>query len=138
MTLAHVNLVYLGSSGLEIAPPSDDLRGLVVVGPDGLRVGEVDDVVVDADARRARMMSVASGGILGFATHRALIPVEIVTKVDDRVHLDRSYADVPVCAASAEVAQAGDVHLLPSTEAEAAYDAFGVVPFWEVDATAGG
>lgn len=137
MALAHVDLVYLGSSGLEIAPASDDLRGLVVVGPDGLRIGEVDDVVVDLPARRARLISVASGGILGFASRRALIPVEVVTKVDDRVHVDCSYADVHDRAGGSHERSSMDFDRVAAAVAEATYDAHGIVPFWKVGGSAG-
>lgn len=137
MTLAHVDLVYLGSSGLEIAPPSDDLRGLVVVGPDGLRIGEVDDVVVDLPSRRARLLSVASGGILGFASRRAIVPVEVVTKVDDRVHLDCSYADVQDRAGGSLSRPSTDTDRLAPAEAEETYAAHGIVPFWKVGGSAG-
>lgn len=94
MSITNANLVYLGSSGLEVSPPSDDLRGMAVVDLNGLRVGEVDDIVVDVHDRRARLISVVSGGILGFAAHQELIAVETITKVDDRVHVDRPSADV--------------------------------------------
>ena len=132
MTIANVDLVYLGSSGLEVAPPSDDLSGLAMVGPDGLRIGEVDDVVLDLADRRARLISVASGGILGFARRRALVPVEVVTKVDDRVHVVLSYDDVFAGPGGPSERSTTDADRVTAAEAEATYDAYGVVPFWKV------
>jgi hypothetical protein len=69
----------------------DDPRGVVVVDPDGLRLGEVEAVVT---GRHAAHLTVVSGGIFGLARSTVLIPVEAVTKVDDRLHVDRTYAEV--------------------------------------------
>ncbi len=70
---------------------AEDPRGMVVVDPDGLRLGEVESVVTE---RHDAHLAVISGGIFGLARSKVLIPVRAVTKVDDRVHVDRTYADV--------------------------------------------
>lgn len=70
---------------------TDDPRGMVVVDPDGLRLGVVEAVIT---GRHATHLAVVSGGIFGLARSKVLIPVEAVTKVDDRLHVDRSHADV--------------------------------------------
>lgn len=106
MTDTCVEMMYLGRSRLSLAHPADDVRGMGVVDPTGLRLGEVEDVVIDALHRRARLLSVVSGGVLGLAPHETLLPVEIIVKVDDRVHIDRSHAEV-------------HLHLEPEPEPEA-------------------
>jgi sporulation protein YlmC with PRC-barrel domain len=121
MTISHAELVYLRRSGFEIAPATDDLTGMVVVDPSGLRIGEVGDMVIDVEARRARLILAVSGGILGFATSEILVPVETVTKVDDRVHVDRSYNDM----------QAGSVLAGTERPFAEAYEAYGIVPSWD-------
>ena len=86
-------LVYLSGSGLDLAVAADDVRGMVVVDPEGHRLGEVGDLVIDVRDRRARILSVVSGGILGLAAFERLIPVETIAKVDERIRVDRTYAE---------------------------------------------
>jgi sporulation protein YlmC with PRC-barrel domain len=66
---------------------ADDVRGMVVVDANRHRLGEVEDLVVD-DEGRVRLLSVVSGGVLGLDTRTRAIPIEAVTRVDDRVHVD--------------------------------------------------
>ena len=133
MTTTHATLTYLATSGLEISPPADDVTGLVVVDPQGLRVGEVEDVVIDTADRRVRLISVVSGGILGFAADRTLLPIETVTKVDDRVHVDRSYAEIQDHRAHGAATGTTQEHAPDPVEptVEQAYAAYGVMPFWQ-------
>jgi len=80
VTVTSTDLVHLGRSDLGVSPPSDDLRGMVVVDPSGLRIGEVDDVLIEVRDRSARLISVVSGGVFGVAVRRTLIPVETITR----------------------------------------------------------
>ena len=63
------------------------MSGMVVVDANRHRLGEVEDLVVD-DEGRVRLLSVVSGGVLGLDTRTRAIPIEAVTRVDDRVHVD--------------------------------------------------
>ena len=117
MTETRVEMVYLGRSGLSLARAADDVRGRGVVDPTGLRLGEVEDVVIDAVHRRARLLSVVSGGVLGLAPHEALLPVETIVKVDDRVHVDLTRAEVHAGASA-------------PTSFWHVYDGYGVPRFW--------
>lgn len=132
---------YLGRCDLDLAHSSDDVRGMIVVDPNGHRLGEVEDLVIDADERRTRLLSVVSGGIAGLRTCTRLIPIETIARVDDRVHLDRDHADVhaqPVESpgdrpASDDRRQPGRADL---ASCAAAYDRYGVPAFWEADSSA--
>lgn len=125
-----MELVYLGRSGLEIATPDGDVRGCAVVDPGGLRLGEVDDVVVEVATRRTRLLAVVSGGVLGLETRRSLVPVEAVTRTDDRVRLDRPPADGTLPAGGPAWPDLADPQAVVD-----AYRAHGVIPWWEAAAT---
>ena len=48
----QVGLVSLDDSGLVLAHPADDLRGLRVLDPCHHRVGEVDGLIIDEEERQ--------------------------------------------------------------------------------------
>jgi len=133
MTATDTTLTYVGSSGLEISPPDDDITGLAVVDPQGLRIGEVEDVVIDARDHRVRLICIVSGGILGFAADRTLLPVETVTKVDDRVHVDRSHGEIQARRVEGMESEAASERTEAPAEPtfEQVYAAYGILPFWE-------
>lgn len=56
---------------------------MVVLDANGHRVGEVHDILLDEEQRRARLLVVASGGVLGLGVHHHLVPVEAVARVSD-------------------------------------------------------
>ena len=89
----------------------------------GHRVGEVDDLVVDQDERRARLLVVASGGVLGLGAHRHLVPVEAVARVSDHVRLHHDEGSVPPDEDSDAVLARGDYASI--------YERYGCTPFWE-------
>jgi sporulation protein YlmC with PRC-barrel domain len=84
---AHT-LVRLTDVGLELADPTDDVRGHKVVDRNGDEVGKVDGLIVDEQERRVRFLEVGSGGFLGLGQRKVMVPVEAVTRVDeDAVHI---------------------------------------------------
>ncbi|KQW50931.1 hypothetical protein ASC77_25060 [Nocardioides sp. Root1257] len=142
MIAPTVELAYLASTDLQsqLLPSTPDLRGMVVVDPHGLRLGEVADLVIDVAERRPRLISVLSGGLLGLTVGETLVPVEAIEQVDGRVRI----------AWSSALAHAHLLHHLthrapgrPSgpepgshdwlTRVTTAYEAFGIRPFWESD-----
>ena len=90
----ELGLVTLKDSDLMLAHAEDDVRGLSVVDAEGAPVGEVDDLVVDEEERRARFLVVTAGGFLGLGKAKRLVPVDTVTDVDDVVHVERSSGEV--------------------------------------------
>jgi len=51
----------------------------------------VDDLLVDDGEHKVRFLRVAAGGFLGLGEAKFLIPVDAITKVDDKaVHVDQT------------------------------------------------
>jgi sporulation protein YlmC with PRC-barrel domain len=121
--IGHIGMIALGRSGLELAYPDDDVRGLGVLDPHGHRVGEVDEIVVDEDERRARLLVVKSGGILGLGEERRLVPVEAVTAVDEVVRVESTDDHVRSSGAY-------DPALSDRPDYSEVYGYYGFTPFW--------
>ena len=119
-------MLSLEGSELRLAQPIDDLRGLTVVDLHLHRVGDVDGLILDEEHRRARFLVVGSGGILGLARTHRLVPVDAVTRVNDRVQIGASHEQV---YRSPEY----DPEATPSAVHGAVYDHYGYLPFWSPD-----
>ena len=63
------------------APGPGGILGRRVTDRDGNTLGTVEDLLVDAEARRFRLISVAHGGVAGFGATPSFIPVEAVDGV---------------------------------------------------------
>lgn len=131
-TSDRVEMVTLRDSELVLASPDDDVRGMSVVDANGHRLGEVDDLVVDAQHRRARLLVVTSGGILGLGARQQLVPVEAVTRVDDRVHVDLALGSAHRDAGRSETdrPEDDDPSLADAPTYAAVYGYYGFTPFW--------
>ena len=125
MTAGQIGMVALGDSDLVLANEDDDVRGRRVLDPNGHRVGEVDEVVVDEEERRVRLLIVTSGGILGLGVDKRLVPVEAVARVREDVHLHQTHDDV---RAGAEY----DPALTDPPDYAGVYAHYDYVPFWHV------
>jgi sporulation protein YlmC with PRC-barrel domain len=117
-------LVSLEQGAIDLATDADDVRGLVVLDSSGHRVGEVDDILVDEEHRRARMLVVASGGVLGLGAHRRLVPVEAVARVSDHVRLHHVEASVLH-------GEDQDGASLEPRDSAAVYRSYGCTPYWD-------
>lgn len=125
MTTPQFQMMALSEGRVTLAHEADDVRGLVVLDGSSHRLGEVDDLVVDDEQRRARLLVVASGGVLGLGAHRHLVPVEAVARVAaDHVRLNRSDIDV-LAGAEHEASRVDPGDYVP------AYEHYGCTPFWE-------
>jgi len=129
--------VPLTQSDLALADPQDDVRGLTVLDPDGHRVGEVHDLVVDEGHRRARFLVVTSGGVLGLGRARRFVPVDLVTRVDqEHVYVARDHRDVhddPTSGGGADDAAEYDPQLIAAELYADVYAYYGFTPFWGMD-----
>jgi sporulation protein YlmC with PRC-barrel domain len=122
MATLPIHLLSLEEGEVALADDEDDVRGFVVLDANGHRVGEVNDVMVDDDQWRARLLVVASGGVLGLGAHRHLMPVDAVARVTDRVRLQHS----------ADMVQQYDADALSDpADYAAVYSHYGYTPFWD-------
>ncbi len=121
--MTSIRLVPLDESVSGLAYPGEDLRGMTVVDRHMHRVGEVDGLIVDEQEHRARLLVVASGGILGLARTQRLLPVDAVTRVDDLVHIEPSHEQVHQCAEYRSSPT-------PSSNLDDIYHHYGYSPFW--------
>jgi sporulation protein YlmC with PRC-barrel domain len=134
-TSDRVEMAPLRRSGIALATPDDDVRGMSVVSAHGHRVGEVEDLVVDEQHRRARLLVVTSGGLLGLGVTQRLVPVEAVIKVDERVHVDlamvTAHGDDPCHQGGPPDDHDPTLALAPLYDR--VYRCHGVTPFWGED-----
>jgi sporulation protein YlmC with PRC-barrel domain len=120
---AQPTLVRL--SDTDLAPePNEDVRSLPVVDGNGNEVGAVDDLLIDEQEKKVRLLQVGSGGFLGVGGKTRLIPVDAVTGIDEKVHIDTSREAV---AESPEY----DPKLVHETEYyKSLYGHYGYPPYW--------
>lgn len=119
-------LVRLSDTGLTLADPEADIRGMTVVDRNDEAIGDVDDLVIDETERRLRFLEVGSGGFLGIGKEKRLVPVDAVTGIDDKVHIDQDRDRVAA-------GPGYDPELTPIPERphiEEIYGHYGVMPFW--------
>ena len=127
MTTLPIQLLSLNEGAIDLADDTDDIRGLVVLDANGHRIGEVDDMLIDEAQQRARMLVVASGGVLGLGAQRHLVPVEAVARVSDHVRLQHSADTVPKTHDIDARVDPGDY--------AAVYSHYGYTPFWDPNHT---
>ena len=85
------SLRSISDDKLETSDPAEDVRGRKVVDKVGEDIGHVDDLFVDDREHKVRLLRVAAGGFLGLGETKFLIPVDAITKVDDKtVHVDQT------------------------------------------------
>jgi len=81
----------LSDAQLTVAHPDEDVRGRKVLDKAGEEIGTVDDLMIDDNEKKVRLLLVASGGFLGIGETKFLIPIDAVTKItSDAVHIDRT------------------------------------------------
>lgn len=106
-------------------PSLSRLRGMEVRTTDGEKIGKIQDVYLDADARYARYLAVKTGWFSG--TH--VVPVDDVTYVDDG---DDAYVAVPYTEDQLKSAPTfgDDDEVTPEREREI-YDHYQRVGYWD-------
>lgn len=126
MATANIGLERLVDLPLRLADNEPDLRGLDVHDADGEKLGTVSSLFVDESDRRVRFLEVSGGGILGLGDREILIPVEAISRFDDKggVHLSRMSSRI-------QDAPAYDPTLIDDrTYWEHVYGWYGYPPFW--------
>nr|WP_221383129.1 PRC-barrel domain-containing protein [Actinoplanes polyasparticus] len=95
MNIESGTMMRLGDSGQMLADPAQDIRGRKVLDRDGHEMGKVDDLLIDAEHQKVRLVRVEHGGLFGIGATPLFIPVEAVERVtDEEVGIDRSRVQV--------------------------------------------
>jgi sporulation protein YlmC with PRC-barrel domain len=88
-------MMRLSDSDQVLADPGQDVRGRKVLDRDGDEIGKVDDLLIDTEQKKVRMLRIEHGGLFGIGATPLFMPVEAVERVtDDEVRVDRSRAQV--------------------------------------------
>jgi sporulation protein YlmC with PRC-barrel domain len=124
------DLDHLTSSGLELEDPSRDLRGRAVVDKDARGIGTVVDMLIDPQLRVAHLLVLeTSGGLLGMGKKQYLVPLEAALDDGEQVRINRS---------KDEITREPEYQLTDGEAEEPqyvqAYTAYGIRPYWEVEA----
>jgi sporulation protein YlmC with PRC-barrel domain len=124
--MAQETLIRLNDSNMDLTNPNEDVRGDMVVDPNGDELGKVDELLIDENERRVRFLVVGSGGFLGIGEEKRLIPVDAVTSIDDEVHIDKTREQV-IGAPNydPQVARTTDTYYGDY------YGHYGFAPFWD-------
>jgi sporulation protein YlmC with PRC-barrel domain len=118
-------LVRLQDDDPALPEPTEDTRGRKVVDGNGVDLGDVAGLVLDDDHRRVRFLEIAFVGPQGIGQTSHLVPVELVTRVDDQT--------VQISADGAKVAGSpfyAQNPLLDHAYCAAVYGYYDVPPFW--------
>ena len=95
MSMRSGTMMRLGDSDQVLADPRDDIRGRNVIDREGNEIGRVEDLLIDAEQKRVRLLRVEHGGLFGIGSTSLFIPVETVERItEDGVGIERSRADV--------------------------------------------
>ncbi len=91
-TMQH-DILKLSDTKLTLSSPGEDIRGRKAVDSLGEELGNVDELMIDANERKVRFIRISSGGFLGMGKTHFLIPVDAISWIDAKiVHInhDRS------------------------------------------------
>ncbi|WP_213001356.1 PRC-barrel domain-containing protein [Winogradskya consettensis] len=104
MGSGSVTMTRLSDAGRPAARPvrdvrrhrvMDDVRGRRVIDRAGTVLGTVEDLLINTEDHRFRLISVEHGGVIGFGATPSLIPVETVDEVTaSEIRIGRSSAQV--------------------------------------------
>ena len=118
-------LIRLGDSGQMLADPAEDIRGSRVHDQDGEEIGKIDDLLVDEDEGKVRMVRIEEGGFLGIGSTPFFLPVDAITSVAEgevHVNLTRSHvAEAP--RYDPDLTDQSDYY-------SELYDFYGYAPYW--------
>lgn len=121
-TLQNIN-----QSEFTLENPADDIRGYTVHDVSGEKLGKVDNLIVDVDARKVRFMQIGHGGFLGIGREHSLIPVDAIQQIDDEersVYINQSRERI-----GSSPAYQPDL-TLEDDDYQKIYDYYGYTPYW--------
>ncbi len=82
---AQPNILNLSDTEFTLSSPGEDIRGRKVVDSMGEALGEIDDLLIDAEQHKVRFIRVSSGGFLGMGKTHFLIPVDAISWIEAKV-----------------------------------------------------
>ncbi|HEY9012234.1 MAG TPA: PRC-barrel domain-containing protein [Devosia sp.] len=125
MTEFEATLVSINETGLTTQDPTEDVRDREVRDANGAKIGHVKDLLVDEKEQKVRLIEVAHGGLLGIGESRVLLPVDLITAIDDEaVYFLRDREQV-------SGAPKYDPQLVPEREYyDQLFGYYGVAPYW--------
>jgi len=95
MNIEPRTMMRLSDSEHIVADPDQDIRGRKVLDRDGKELGKVEDLLIDTELDKVRLLRVEHGGLFGIGATPLYIPVEAIERVtDDEVAVNRSGAQV--------------------------------------------
>jgi sporulation protein YlmC with PRC-barrel domain len=95
MSKGSGSITRLSDSAHIMADPDDDIRGRKVLDCDGKEIGKVEELLIDTELKKIRLLRVEHGGLFGVGVTPLYIPVEAIDRVtDDEVFVSRSRAQV--------------------------------------------
>jgi len=90
-----VELIRLKDTDLTVVAAEEDIRRRTVVDKGGEEIGKVDTLLIDSGEQKVRFVEISEGGFLGIGDHKVLIPVDAISKVDEKhVYIDQSRKQV--------------------------------------------
>lgn len=125
MAEVQSELLSLNDTQLETMEPAEDIRRRDVFDASGEKIGHVSDLMVDANEKKVRLMEVGHGGLLGIGEEKVLIPIDVITKIDDdAVHIDRTREHVAATPPyDPDIGERQDYY-------GGLYGHYGIAPFW--------
>jgi sporulation protein YlmC with PRC-barrel domain len=120
-------LVRLSDSNLALADRAEDIRGRNVLDVADEELGEVNDLFIDEQEHKVRLIEVSSGGFLGLGATKFLIPVDAIRRVTaDAVYISQSRERVAG-------APRYDPTLIDERYVGDVYGHYGYPPYWGPD-----
>jgi hypothetical protein len=120
-----LRFVKLSRSDRAIDYVEDDLRGRAVLTIEDDRIGIIDDLLMDTEARRVCFFDVRSDGILGIGERRSLIPLEAMRGFDEQWVFVEHSSDHVSAAPMYNPHVAETIHYLNEV-----YEHYGYAPRW--------
>lgn len=123
-------LEKLSDAHLTVQDPNEDIRGRKVLDKNGDDVGTVQDLLIDGQEHKVRLMQVGSGGFLGIGETTVLIPIDAITRIaDNAVHINQTREHV-IRAPAYDPALTNDQQYWGNI-----YGYYGYGPFWDMGYT---
>nr|WP_221381970.1 PRC-barrel domain-containing protein [Actinoplanes polyasparticus] len=95
MTSEFGTLTRLSDSSHLLLDPRQDIRGRKVVDQDGHEIGKVEDLLIDPEQQKVRLLRVEHGGLFGVGATPLYVPANMVERgTQDEVIIDRSRVQI--------------------------------------------